>query len=151
CTAFTFLRVDYESVVSWKTVTDLPRCNPMFHGVPRYDGIIVNVAGDVKLFAKLIFLFCYSFGENQYPLALIQMLDQPLDRNRDIQVDVDLDFYRVRAKPRRSCEFIPIRSIVRGALLYDDPGNAGESLVVDTIDTDMFLRLKELSMERGQS
>lgn len=75
------------------------------------------------------------------------MLDQPLNKNCNRQADIDLGFYRVWARLHRSCKFIPVGFIVRGALLYDDPNNAGESLIVDTIDTDMFLQVKKLSME----
>lgn len=104
------------------------------------------MVGNIQVFAKLIYIFTYTVGESQYPLALVQMLDQPLDQcqTTSIRIDRDLGFYRVWAKPRNSCEFIPIRSIVRGALLFDAFEGEGESLVVDTVDADMYLRVKQL-------
>ena len=57
-------------------------------------------------------------------------------------MDRELGLCRVRVKQRP--EFIPLRSIVRGAVLYKDPGKVSDYLAVDTVDSDMFLRLKEL-------
>ncbi len=68
-------------------------------------------------------------------------------------LDADLGFYRVEVAKRCSSVFISTYSIVRGALLVEDFGyktNDGpdamkEYLVVDVIDTDMFLHMKTLS------
>ena len=43
-----------------------------------------------------------------------------------------------------SCEFIFVRSIVQGALLVEDFERSGDLLVIDTVDTDMFLCLKQI-------
>ena len=58
-------------------------------------------------------------------------------------MDVDLGLYRVRAKPRKLAEFVFMESIIRGALLVNtfDSEHGDEHFVIDTIDTDMFLRL----------
>ena len=57
--------------------------------------------------------------------------------------DKDLGLYRLQLRAKRY-EIIPLESIVRGALLVPDSDNPEEYLVVDTIDSDMFLRMKSL-------
>ena len=44
-------------------------------------------------------------------------------------------------RPRSQCEVIPLRAIIRGALLVMDPKYRGDYFVIDTIDTDMYLRV----------
>lgn len=78
-----------------------------------------------------------------YPIALIQPYDATTGRRT--RKDKDLGFYRVRAKPRAACEFISVQSIVRGILLAQDPADEqkpDEFLIIDSVDTDMFLRMK---------
>ncbi|KAI0683136.1 hypothetical protein BC835DRAFT_1311226 [Cytidiella melzeri] len=36
-----YIRVDYESRVTWRKETNLLRCSPSFHGAPRHDTVIV--------------------------------------------------------------------------------------------------------------
>ena len=57
--------------------------------------------------------------------------------------DKDLGLYRLRLKANQY-EIISLESVVRGALIVPDVDNPGEHLVVDTVDTDMFLRMKSL-------
>ncbi|KAJ7224878.1 hypothetical protein C8J57DRAFT_1093870, partial [Mycena rebaudengoi] len=52
--------------------------------------------------------------------------------------------HRIRDKPRRDAAFIPVRSIIRSALLAPHSDNPGGFFVVDVVDTDMFLRLKTM-------
>lgn len=133
------MRVDFTSVVTYETETDYLRCNPKFHGNPRYDGVIINT-GQKVIFAKLVFIFEYSFEGITEPLALVWPLDAPTGpRSRK---DKELGLIRVRAVPRVDCEFIPVQSIIRGAMLVDDPDAADEFFVVDVVDTDMFMRMK---------
>ena len=57
--------------------------------------------------------------------------------------DKDLGLYRLQLQAKWY-EIIPLESIVRGAFLVPDSDNPEEYLVVDTIDSDMFLRMKSL-------
>jgi hypothetical protein len=84
-------------------------------------------------------LFECAIDGATYPL---NPLDAPIGPCR--QKDVDLGFYQVCAKPRQSSEFISVHSIVRGALIVDDPEWEGDLLVIDLVDTDMFLCLKAI-------
>ena len=95
------------------------------------------------IFAQLLLVFTCFVNKTPYPLALIQPLDAPIHVQR--RKDKDLGFIRVRAKPQQSSEFISVRSIIRGALLVEefDQKGSGEFLVVDVVDGDMFLRLRE--------
>ncbi|KAI0368253.1 hypothetical protein BV20DRAFT_1084963 [Pilatotrama ljubarskyi] len=133
-----YLRVDYESVVTWKLETDQLRCNPTWReNEGRWDHIIYRIDGDDKAigFAQLIYVFLFTFNGVQYPTALISCLD----------VDHDLGLCRVRRRRQEAprMEFIPITWIVRGALVLEDfDSTMGDAFVIDTVDGDMFLRLK---------
>jgi hypothetical protein len=93
-------------------------------------------------FARLVGVFCCSVGENELSLALIHPYDAGIGVRRSR--DIDLGLWRVRAKPRSSSEFIFAHTIIRGAALASDPETTGDYFVMDTIDADMFLRMKTL-------
>jgi hypothetical protein len=122
---------------------DLLRCNPNFYGCPRYDCVIVKTVGG-HIFARLVFIFECKLDGTVYSFALIHPFDDAVGRRR--RKDIDLGFYRLREKPRRMSEFISVRSIVRAALIVDDFDDAegGYRLVMDLVDPDMFLRLKNM-------
>lgn len=120
---------------------DYLRCNPSFHNRPRFDAALIKtVAGDI--FVRLIYVFAVSVNEQVHPFALVQPLDSP--RGVVSNKDKALKFYRIRAKPRQASEFIPVRSIIRGALLAPDFSREGDYLVMDIVDEDMWLRLKQM-------
>ena len=121
---------------------DYLHCSPDFHHQERVDCVLVDTVGG-DIFAQLLLVFTCFVNKTPYPLALIQPLDAPIHVQR--RKDKDLGFIRVRAKPRQSSEFISVRSIIRGALLVEefDRKGSGEFIVVDVVDGDMFLRLRE--------
>ncbi|KAJ6596478.1 hypothetical protein B0H10DRAFT_1828334, partial [Mycena sp. CBHHK59/15] len=121
------------------------RCNPKFHGHPRYDCVLVETEHR-PIFAQIIYLFSCIVENKSHPFALVQPLDAPTGRLA--RKDRLLRFYRVRAKPRKQSEFISVHSIIRGAVLVPDFDKAGEFLVFDVLDPDMALRLKSLYPER---
>ncbi|PCH36191.1 hypothetical protein WOLCODRAFT_86299, partial [Wolfiporia cocos MD-104 SS10] len=57
-TEYRLLKVNYESYETWRTATDLLRCNPDFHGKPRYDYVLLKTT-ERPIFAQLIFVFTY--------------------------------------------------------------------------------------------
>lgn len=131
--------MDYESVVTWRLDTDNLRCNPDFQGVPRYDFVIYQIDDTTIGFAQLKCVFLYTFQGVQHPIALVKAYN--IIQNRR-QIDRDLGLCRLR--PRPTTEFIPVLSIVRGALVLEDvDGVSSSSLVIDTVDSDMFLRLRK--------
>lgn len=122
----------------------------MFHHRPRYDFVIVHTIGGV-IFGQLLYMFTCSVQGQTLPIALVLPFDAGTGRRsrKQEERDQELGLYRLRAKPRNTAEFFSIRSSVRGALLVDDhKSNADSNLpgtfkfVVDTVDSDMFLRVK---------
>ena len=81
----------------------------------------------------------------EYRVALIQPFNEPIPLRDQPKKDHDLGFLRVRSC--KSSEFIFIESIIRGALVATDSDTSrkyDERLVVDIVDTDMFLHLHSL-------
>lgn len=98
------------------------------------------------LFAQLLCVLKVSVSGNRYSVALVHKYDQNIPACECPQKDTDLSLLRVRARPRRLADFIFVDSIIRGVVLAEDYGSEhkDERYVVDTIDTDMFLRLQHL-------
>ncbi|KAJ7508184.1 hypothetical protein B0H11DRAFT_1848468 [Mycena galericulata] len=147
-TPFQFLKVHYESMGSWTSTADYLRCNPKFHGQPRYDCVLIKTAQQ-PIFAQMIYLFSCIVEEKLHSFALVQALDAPtgcIGRK-----DKLLRFHRVRAKPRKNSEFISVHSIIRGAVMVPDFDKAGEFIVFDVLDTDTSLRLKNLYPHHRQA
>lgn len=139
---FKFLRVHYESKVTWRQVSDYLRCNTQFYGKPRYDGVLVRLDEDRTIFGKLAFVFAYKLNAKWTPFAFIQPMDIPQENLT--RKDKHLHLYRIRERPRKNCIFVPIDSIIRGALIVKDQGMKRDYFVVDVIDTDWFLRCREI-------
>ncbi|KAG1898822.1 uncharacterized protein F5891DRAFT_1129283 [Suillus fuscotomentosus] len=123
-TAHQFLRVNFESLIDWRQHTDYLRCNPCFYNAPCFDCVFIQTCANV-IIGCLLFLFDCPVGEDLFPLALVHPFDA-----RTAQA-----------------EFFSVRSIIRGALLVHDASL--DYLVVDTVDTDMFLRVKEMHLQAG--
>ncbi|KAG2090404.1 uncharacterized protein F5147DRAFT_748245 [Suillus discolor] len=131
-----FLKVNYESLVDWRQHTDFLRCNPKFFGTPRFDCVFVQTT-DKIIFGRLLFVFECTLEDTALSLALIHPFDAPTGVR--IRKDKHLSIFRA--------EFFSVRSIIRGAFLVPDGSN--DYIVVDTVDTDMFLRVKALHLEAG--
>lgn len=135
--------MEYQSLVTWKPTLDYLRCNPSFHGIPRYDGIIIDIGQGQVLFAILVLVFTctiHSSMSQRAPLALVQPLAQFIGpRTRK---DMHLCLYRLHAHDRISSQLIPMEAICRGVYLIQDPDNPLDYFAVDTTDTDIFVRLQ---------
>ena len=138
---YMLIKVGYESIVNWEIRTDYLRCNPKFHGNPRYDFVIVDLPRG-RAFARLVCIFVCRVGRHDYRLALIQALDKST-RQPTKAIDKELSIFRWHIRARSRCEVVPLDSIVRGAVLLEDNKNSGDYFVIDTLDGDMFLRLKQ--------
>ena len=152
---YQFLKVSYESKVNWKLESDYLRCSPLFHNLPQYDFIIVQVSGGLgqpprHIFAQLCFVFQCRVATSKYAMALIQPYDA-LPGTTHRRRDKALCFYRVWSQPRKSSEFISVESIVQRALLVQAYGSDGEFLVVDVVDADMWLQMKEIRSNSSSS
>ncbi|KAK0483354.1 hypothetical protein IW261DRAFT_1549818 [Armillaria novae-zelandiae] len=133
------LTVTYQSLVNLKESADLLHCSPSFYNHPCYDGVIINT------------------DKGAYIGQLIQPFEfHPFDltvtdggEHWKFQRDKDLGFYCLRAHPQVFSQIVSIYSIIRGVLLVKDNSsdlsNGQDYFVVDTIDTDMFFRMKRLT------
>ncbi|KAG2142988.1 hypothetical protein DEU56DRAFT_870535 [Suillus clintonianus] len=101
--------------------------------VDWYDCVMVNTE-DRPFFAHLIYLFCCSVGDTVLSLALVHPYNVGIGQRR--RRDIELGLYHVRAKPHASPELISV----------DDPSAAGDYFIMDTIDADMFLRMKSFQV-----
>ena len=127
-------------MVDWKLSTDRLRCNKSFHGHERQDHALVRTEHG-HFFVHLLHLFQVTVGTQSHALAFVESYCRPSGSMR--RKDKDLGFYRLRSKTNKY-EIISLESVVRGALIVPDVNNPEESFVVDTVDTDMFLRMKNL-------
>ncbi|KAF4599037.1 hypothetical protein EYR40_006126 [Pleurotus pulmonarius] len=146
---FRYLKVNYESCVTWTMATDHLRCSPKFHGHPRYDHVIIKTEEPLGAFTpflvgKIVFMFRCTIQDKNYHLALIDPLDALIGPRRVI--DIELGLIRLRTKTHRTGEFIFIESIVRGAVVIEAFDTPGDYLLVDTLDDDMFLRYKQAGL-----
>ena len=132
-------------MVDWSTKADLLRCNLVFWGRPRYDFVILDLGPPRgQVFAKFVSLFTCTVGTRVHPLALVQALDHRPRSGTVKDTDRKLTIYRWNLRHRSRCELVPLVSVVRGALLISDPRYSGDYFVVDTVDADMFLRVKRM-------
>ncbi|KAI6100965.1 hypothetical protein EV401DRAFT_2061435 [Pisolithus croceorrhizus] len=129
-TEYRYIKVNFESTTDWCQYTDHLRCNPSFHGHSRYDCVLLKTA-QRDIFGRLVFLFQCTVGDETFPLALVQPYDAPTGPR--LAKDVHLNLWRVREQPRESAEIFLL----------------GEHLVIDTIDTDMFLRVQMMHKAAG--
>jgi len=97
---------------------------------------------DRQIFGRLIYVFTFVVDGETYPLVLIHPYDAPAGPRR--RKDQELGLIRVRARPRASAEFISVHSIIRGAYLVQDSADKTNFFIVDSVDTDMFLRIKKM-------
>ncbi|KIJ98243.1 hypothetical protein K443DRAFT_133505 [Laccaria amethystina LaAM-08-1] len=133
-TEYRYLKLKYESKITWRLVEDYLRCTPNFgkDQQPRHDCVIVRTQKD-PIFACLVFAFSFQVGDQQHLFALIHAYDAPTGMLW--RKDKDLGLIRVCARPRKDAEFIPVQSIIRGAFIVP---------TFESVDVDMFLRLQEM-------
>ena len=132
----------YESIVDWHARTDYLRCNPKFNKHPRFDFIIADCSQG-RVFAQLAFVFVCRVGGRDHHLALVQPLEKK-SRTNMRSTDKNLSISRWHIQARNRCEVIHLDWIVRGAVLVADTKYKGDYFVIDTLDDDMFLRVKRM-------
>jgi hypothetical protein len=129
--------------VTWKLQTDHLRCSPEFYSHPRYDCIILRTH-DGPIFAQLKFAFTVvSDDDTIIPIILVQAFDK--HNNSTFRgKDRDLELIRLRQRPVKSAEFFFARSIIRGTVIFPAYDEEKDSVLFDILDTDTFLRSKEM-------
>ncbi|KAJ6455239.1 hypothetical protein C8R45DRAFT_1056741 [Mycena sanguinolenta] len=142
---YRFLRIFYQSLDDWSDLADLLRCIPCFHGQPSFDTVLVlTEAGPI--FSQLIYVFEVSANGKVYPFALVQPLDLPVGAIS--AKDKALKLFQVHAKLRHASEFIPVHSIICGAVVVPDSKKSGDFFVMDVQEGDVFLRLRDMYRAR---
>ncbi|KAG1878522.1 hypothetical protein C8R48DRAFT_745205 [Suillus tomentosus] len=131
-----FLKVNFESIVD---------C-PSFYNFAQYDCVILQTQAR-PMFGRLLMLFTCIVDGRTHPIALVHPYNAPVGQ-RSLK-DKHFQFWRVCERPRISSEFFSVRSIIRGAALTEDHNVPGDYLVIDTIDTDMFLCMKLMHGSAG--
>jgi len=80
-------------------------------------------------------------GVASFDFALVQPLSARTGLTR--RMDRDFRLHRVKAVPRASSVFIPISSIIRGAVLVPDTTRTDEYFMFEHVDSDMFLQMNQ--------
>ena len=82
-------------------------------------------------------------NEETIPVILVQAFDNY--RNLKFKKkDRDLGLIRLRQRPVEKVEFFFARSIVRGAVVFPAYDDDKDSILFDILDTDMFLRSRQM-------
>ncbi|KAK0235513.1 hypothetical protein EDD85DRAFT_792333 [Armillaria nabsnona] len=141
------LKVNYENTVDWNMCTDYLRCSPNFYNHPQYDCVIIE-GSEGPFFMQIIMFFSCVVSGKSFPLALVHPFDKPVTTS-NAKLDKELGFYRVQAQKRTQSTFISIYAIIHGMLLVEDYGfkstdGMKEYLVINSVDSDLFLRMKSL-------
>ncbi|KAF8147227.1 hypothetical protein K438DRAFT_1626454 [Mycena galopus ATCC 62051] len=133
--------VEYQSKVDWRSARDILRCNPHFHGAPRFDSVIYEDNDDPLAMGQFHFVFrCHLPGDVTLDLAMIRPFRKTAWRP-NTRTDCPL---RERL-PLKKCHFIALEHIVRGALLSPIfGGKDGMHYIIDCIDEDMYLRVNDI-------
>lgn len=128
--------------MTWKLQIDHLRCSPEFHSHPRYDCIIFRTH-DGPIFAQLKFAFTVVSDDDIIPIVLVQAFDKH-DSSLFRKKDGDLELIRLRQRSVQQAELFFARSIIRGAVIFPAYDEEKDSILFDILDTDMFLRSKEI-------
>jgi hypothetical protein len=141
-----YLKVNYVSMVDWREATDHLRCNPQFHGWPRFDCALIQLTAEKTVFVRLVLMFkCHISNVGSFEFALVQPYTAGIGGPR--RVDHTFKLTRVKAVHRVSSIFIPLSSFIRGVVLVPDPDHQDEHFVVDHVDSDMFFRMKAWALQ----
>ncbi|KAJ7606248.1 hypothetical protein FB45DRAFT_765753, partial [Roridomyces roridus] len=139
------LYIDFQSRVDWKQGRDILRCNPMFHGRPRYDSVTYSADRDESAMGRLKFLFrCQLPSKETIDLALVR----PYRRSSwhpPTRTDCPIREWAPARAGQYKTAFIALEHITRGCLLSPIFGASREVFyVMDCVDADMFLRLHDI-------
>lgn len=133
-------------MIDWRVNSNIIRAYPLFHNKPRYDFALVKIDEDHCIFVQVLYILQITYTEACHFMALMLPFDLPrlpIHSKRDSEMRLT----QVCPWPRGSSLFIDTNSIIRGALLAEDPSSpGGEHLVVDFIDKDMWMRLKSTTL-----
>ncbi|KAJ6544709.1 hypothetical protein B0H10DRAFT_1970094 [Mycena sp. CBHHK59/15] len=133
------LYVEFQLKVDWNNGRDILRCNPKFHGRPRYDSIIYEAQGDKLAMGQLESVFrCHLPHKVTLDLAMIHPYWKSTWAART-HTDCPMREWGPGST------FIALEHVTRGALLYHIFGAPHKVFyVIDCVDGDMFLRINNI-------
>ncbi|KAJ3505987.1 hypothetical protein NLJ89_g7124 [Agrocybe chaxingu] len=147
-TPYRFIKVIFSSVIDWRWNSHILRAYPIFYDKPRYDFALVKLSDDLKkcMLVQIIYPFKIMYNSTTHHLALVIPFDVPkMPANR--ARDNSLRLTRVHPRRRSDAVVIDTNSIIRGVLLVEDPGSpAGERLLVNFTDEDIWVRMKSVEL-----
>ncbi|KAG2075569.1 hypothetical protein BDR04DRAFT_1005250, partial [Suillus decipiens] len=119
--------------------TDHLQSNPSFHVSPCFDCALVQLMAEQTIFVKIILMFkCKVPDIGSFQFALVQPYTTGI-LGGSCRIDRDLRLTQVKSVPRGDSIFVLLKSFIRGAVSACDPEHQDEFLVVERIDSDMFL------------
>ncbi|KAJ7867316.1 hypothetical protein B0H13DRAFT_2559912 [Mycena leptocephala] len=131
------IQLKYQSCVNWTEETDILRCNPNFHGNPRYDHALVNDKPEDLTVAHLVELLpCQLPDESVHDIAVVRMLKKsnwtPKTKWAGCRVYDE----------KKSLDLVLVKYLIRGAHMIpvSDANKPSLTYLNDLIDGDMFVR-----------
>jgi hypothetical protein len=130
--------LNYQSRVDWTEMKDILRCNPDFHGGPRFDCVIIHDDAPRITCARLQSLIrCWLPAGKVLDLALVCKFTCSKWKPR-----TSWKGCRILDEDEGSLTIVSLDYLLRGALMCPVSEREGEKAhyFVDTVDPDMFLR-----------
>ena len=127
----------YQSKVDWTEARDILRCNPDFHGKPRFDCVVIHDDAPGITCARLEGLIrCWLPSGKVVDFALIHRFTHSGWKPRTLWKGC-----RVLDEDKRS-SIVRMDYLLRGALMCPVSGKDDKKAhyLIDTVDPDMFLR-----------
>ncbi|EKM75860.1 hypothetical protein AGABI1DRAFT_45711 [Agaricus bisporus var. burnettii JB137-S8] len=144
-----YLRIKYTCSSDWELKVDHVRCNPQFHGAPRYDCVLINGTTE-NFFARVLAFFTLTINGHDLSFAYVQPFNPLYQHLNRLISDRELELLRFREQPEKESIFISIHSIIRGAVMIKAEEGSGAAhrgadyFLFDLLDCDMFLRGREI-------
>jgi hypothetical protein len=131
-------QIDYISLENSQLRHDIIRANPKWHnGGPRYDYVLMNRDHESISCVQVLGLFTVTSEGNAYPTAFVRPMNIRPRSNRH-------GFHECTRG--NDFEFIPTESLIRSVYVQYDPTAEDKYFINDTIDSDIFLRLRVADM-----
>lgn len=131
--------LNYQSMVNWTEMKDILRCNPNFHGGPRFDCVIIHDDAPGITCARLQSLIrCWLPSGKVLDFALVRRFTCSKWKPRTLWKGCRI----LDEDEGSSLTIVSLDYLLRGALMCPASEREGGKAhyFVDTVDPDMFLR-----------
>jgi hypothetical protein len=133
--------INYSSMDDWSPQRSLVRCNPSFHGEPRYDFVVIrgqsSAGGSELWYARVRCLLTLDSDLSEHPIALVQYAT-PTSQLPSTNIGMRM------VKVSKNAEFVFVASMIRSCHAIPHFASQNNSIVFinDLTDPDIFLRLR---------